>query len=106
MNNSIEGDTRIRIAQFLPSAIAFALQSYESFASGPISDEEPKNFSAHHNACKVAIAHIELLIKLAKWVDQTQQDSNLSKADQQAFQSIMQSAQQELDAFNKSKEKK
>ena len=64
----IEDDTRRRIAAFLPGAIAKALGSYELF-SGQDAPDEAKEFTAHHNACKVAIAHIELLIKLARWAD-------------------------------------
>ena len=64
----IENQTRERISAFLPDAIAQALTSYHRFADQNI-PEDAKGFSAHHSACKVAIAHIELLIKLARWAD-------------------------------------
>ena len=66
---TIEQDTRAQIAGFLPDAIATALQSYKNFYIGEAVFETAKEFSAHHAACKAAIAHIELLIKLAKWAD-------------------------------------
>ena len=63
----IENKTRAAIAEFLPGAIAAALQSYSRFlddAAKASEDQDSKDFKAHHDACKMAIAHIELLIKL------------------------------------------
>ncbi len=65
----LEDETKTRIAAFLPEAIATALRSYARFAGHDAPTEEARDFTAHHNACKVAIAHIELLVKLARWVD-------------------------------------
>jgi hypothetical protein len=64
----IEIQTREAIIAFLPGAIAAALLSYSRFLEEQATKEDPtdaKNFKAHHDACKVAIAHIELLVKLA-----------------------------------------
>ena len=60
--------TREEIAAFLPHALQTALESYKEF-SGKDVPEDPKDFKAHHDACKVAIAHIQLLTKLAEWAD-------------------------------------
>ncbi|MAY99507.1 MAG: hypothetical protein CMH32_03145 [Micavibrio sp.] len=65
----IEEETRRQIAHFLPDAIAKTLQSYKDFYDSDAGFESAKEFSAHHSACKAAIAHVELLIKLAKWAD-------------------------------------
>lgn len=65
---SIEAGSRARIAAFLPEAIGKALESYYAFVAQEVSDDV-KAFSAHHSAGKVAIAHIELLLKLARFVD-------------------------------------
>lgn len=68
----IEVQSRKAIAEFLPRAIESALFSYEQFSLDHSTSNESlqsKDFKAHHDACKVAIAHIELLIKLAKWAD-------------------------------------
>lgn len=65
----LESQTKDRIAAFLPEAIGTALRSYARFAGQDAPTEEARDFTAHHNACKVAIAHIELLVKLARWVD-------------------------------------
>ena len=68
MNDRIEDATRVQVASFLPAAIEKALASYHVFSDQDIPDDA-KGFSAHHSACKVAIAHVELLLKLARWAD-------------------------------------
>jgi hypothetical protein len=68
MTDRIEDATRAQVASFLPAAIEKALASYHAFSDQDIPDDA-KGFSAHHGACKVAIAHVELLLKLARWAD-------------------------------------
>ncbi len=58
-------ETRARIAELLPQALRSSLDSYHEFVTTGISDQKTKDFSAHHTAAKVALAHIQLLIKLA-----------------------------------------
>ncbi len=72
---------------FLPEALGKALYSYQEFMEQEI-PTDVKGFSAHHAAAKVAIAHVELLVKLGKSVDRSKdpQDSQatalmLSKAE-------------------------
>jgi len=61
----IEQQMRQRIAEILPDALARALTSYHVFSQQQAADEA-KEFAAHHSACKIAISHIELLLKLAR----------------------------------------
>ncbi|QQG36012.1 MAG: hypothetical protein HYS17_11005 [Micavibrio aeruginosavorus] len=68
MNTRIEQQSRARIAAFLPDAIRMALNSYQKF-SHEIHGGDDKSFKEHHMACKVAISHIDLLLKLARWAD-------------------------------------
>lgn len=68
MNSKIEENTRAQIASFLPDVLTSALLSYQQFMEQDVS-KKASEFKDYHNACKVAIAHIELLIKLAKWAD-------------------------------------
>lgn len=68
MNIKIEQQSRAQIAAFLPDAIRMALNSYQKF-SHEIHGENEKSFKDHHTACKVAISHIDLLLKLARWAD-------------------------------------
>lgn len=64
----ITTNTRAQVAEFLPDAIDRALHSYRAFMAGNVPDDA-KGFSAHHTACKVAIAHVDLLLKLARWAE-------------------------------------
>lgn len=61
-----DGNARARIAEFLPNAFTKAFQSYHDFMQLDV-PTVAKEFSAHHTAAKVAVAHIELLIELAEW---------------------------------------
>nr|BDD44021.1 hypothetical protein 14 [Alphaproteobacteria bacterium] len=68
----LEEKTRRDIAAFLPEAIETALESYRVFSMEQATKDEDSSsaeFKRHHDACKVAIAHIKLLIELAKWAD-------------------------------------
>ena len=99
MDLKIENKTREAIANFLPDAIKNTLDSYHDFSSGQVPDDA-KGFSAHHSACKVAIAHIDLLIKLARWADLP--DENIKDKDEnQLLAQMIISAQSELEEYNK-----
>ena len=65
----IEDASRAQIAEFLPDALKTALTSYHQFSQQAVEIGDAKLFGAHHTACKVAIAHIDLLLKLARWAD-------------------------------------
>ena len=94
MNQSIEDTSRAQIASFLPDAIAKALTSYHKFMDAP-HESEAKAFSAHHGACKAAIAHIELLLKLARWADLP--DARTGSSNEQIMLAAMvQEAEEEL----------
>ena len=71
---TIEALSRTQIAEALPDAIETALISYRIFSTQNNTDT-PKLFGDHHNACKAAIAHIELLLKLARWIDLDDQNN-------------------------------
>ena len=94
----IEVRMRESIAKFLPCAIETAVVSYQNFSqeeATAVENLDAKAFKAHHDACKVAIAHIELLIKLARWADLP--DPHLEDENhQKTLQSIIESAQGEL----------
>jgi len=100
--SEIKDDTRQRIAEFLPGAIAAALKSYRDFLhAGPADLEDgqegdpAKHFKNHHDACKVAIAHIELLIKLGKAVEAHAED--LEYAKRQQLHEMVEKAQKEIE---------
>ena len=60
--------TRAKIAACLPEAIDKAIRSYRDY-SAEEPDGERVGFGAYHTACKAAIAHLQLLLKLAAWAD-------------------------------------
>lgn len=70
---------RQEITRVLPAAIKKALGSYENFVADN-SYADPREFSVHHTACKAAITHLELLLKLAKWADITATTNNEDNA--------------------------
>ncbi len=87
----IEDRTRAQIAAFLPGALKKALSSYKAFRKEKPPLNSPKDFKAHHDACKAVIAHIQLLLKLAEWahlpdksssteIDQTELAGMIKKA--------------------------
>ncbi len=98
MNKKIEDESRAQIALFLPDAIARALTSYHRFAEQSVPDGV-KEFSAHHSACKVAIAHVELLLKLARWADlpDAQADDHNGRM---IMTALLQEAEAEVLAYN------
>lgn len=52
----------------LPGLIGAAMGAYEGLAAGaPPTD--PKDAIQHHGACKAALAHLDLLAKLARWAE-------------------------------------
>lgn len=67
----IEEKQRQQIAEFLPHAIYRAVSSYHEFMDDERRSStrtQPDQFKEHHSACKVALAHIELLFKVAREV--------------------------------------
>ena len=68
MSTKIQDQSREQIAEFLPEAIRIALNSYQTYSIAGDTTDEAK-FKNHHAACKIAISHIDLLLKLARWAD-------------------------------------
>lgn len=69
----------------LPKRIGEAVTRYDDFVLQE-PGETPKDFAAHQAACKSALAHIELLVKLLRWAaDEDRQENGdedaLSEAD-------------------------
>ncbi len=61
---------RDRLSSLLPPLLENAAASYQAFA-GLDPPEDVKGFTAHHAACKAALAHLDLLAKLARWAEGT-----------------------------------
>ena len=59
---------RATLAEELPERIAAVLAAYDTFAGMVVADKA-KAFAAHHTACKAALAHADLLVRLLKWAE-------------------------------------
>lgn len=94
----IAGDARVRIAQFLPHALEKALRSYQIFQEESEHHASSKDFKAHHDASKTAIAHIELLLKLVEKLDLFDVSNNDTA--HAALAEMIQSARGEVDRYN------
>jgi hypothetical protein len=55
-----------QIAAQVDQAIARVIASYHAFAKTAPMSADPKEFAAHHAACKAALAHLDLLLKIAR----------------------------------------
>lgn len=91
-DNLLEEKSRKQIAAFLPQAMNKTLSSYHSFMAQDVPDDA-KGFSAHHSAAKVAIAHIELLLKLARWADLPQAKSSQHAAQEAMLATLLRDAE-------------
>jgi hypothetical protein len=85
MTEKIEHATREQIATFLPSALQKAIDFYLSIKMEEETKEKKrtsKDYKEYHDACKVGLAHIKLLLELAQWADlprDVDEDENLSE---------------------------
>jgi hypothetical protein len=61
-------DVRLLVRTRLPSLIQDALTSYDNFSAGA-PPEDAKSFLAYQTACRAAVAHLEMLLKLAAFAD-------------------------------------
>ncbi|TAN78312.1 MAG: hypothetical protein EPN20_01030 [Magnetospirillum sp.] len=59
---------RQRLAGILPGRIHAAVAGYEEF-TGTVPPADAKGFAAWHAAAKAALAHVDLLVKLARWAE-------------------------------------
>ena len=96
MYNILEDKTRLKIAEFLPGAIEQVLKSYRDFLASEVFTKT-EDFKKNHEACKAAITHVELIIKLTERINQ-----NGSEEPSEDLHAMLESAYAELE---KSEEK-
>lgn len=93
----MEQGMRERIAGFLPRALETAIGAYKF--SAVQKDKDGAVMKKHQDACKVAVAHVELLYKLSEKIgkktnsDTEQNDEDINK--------MIRKAQQEISLFDK-----
>jgi len=94
---NIESNLRERIAKFLPRAMEIALGSYRHVTI--MEKGDAGDLKKQHEACKVAIAHLELLLKLARWADVGGEQGAVQD---DALGDLIRAAQGELAEYEKS----
>ena len=62
------GTIRAACRADLPGRIAAALEEYRNFVAEP-PPADAKGFAAWQAAAKAALAHVEVLVKLARWAE-------------------------------------
>jgi hypothetical protein len=89
---------------FLPSALEKALRSYEELTDVKDSDKL-KEFTEYHMAAKVAISHIELLLKVIKLSDVTSTENTKGAKDKstelEKISAMITQAETELNTYEK-----
>ncbi|MCB1782376.1 MAG: hypothetical protein KDI13_00120 [Alphaproteobacteria bacterium] len=95
----IEAGMRKRIAEFLPKALETAVASYKTFSDKQSHEGDPVKFKAYHDACKVALAHIELLMKLVKLADLPEPHLS-SEIRQEELRSLIEAAHGDTKGFD------
>lgn len=96
MTNKLEGWARQSVRRFLYHAIRKNLESYRRFSGRP-NFIKTKDFSEHHAACKMAITHLDLLLKMAKWADMGEEGSG----SRDEMLKLMREAQDELTSYKR-----
>jgi 3-dehydroquinate dehydratase len=89
----IGAQARAQIAETLPQALDKAIASYHEFMNEP-NGQKSNDFKNHHVACKAALAHIELLLKLAQMVD-VEMDDKINH-----LEDLFKNARAELEGHN------
>jgi len=88
-------DVRNQLSAALPSLIQSTTQSYEVFSNADV-PEDAKGFSAHHAACKAALSHVELLTKLARWAENTEEDKVVTLSEDEEIAGLLAGARAAL----------
>ncbi len=86
------------LSAYLRSGLEQAVHSYSDFKKIKISNE-PKDFTAYHNACKSALMHIALLLKLIQNTTNTENQTAVPDWLQMARQALQSESEETDDAF-------
>lgn len=104
MPQLLEDGTRRSVAAFLPYAVTHITDTYKAFMAADMSEDDSKKFAAKVNAGKVALAHLELLLKLAKLLEG---GGAVQEGDAERHSSLLEQARaeiMELERLNKKTE--
>ncbi len=92
---------RATIARLVPEAMERAVQSYRGFvlSGGADGFDDPKKFKDHHAAGRSALAHLEVLLRLARWSTAGDAVVGGDREDEAALLAMVSDARQTLAAL-------
>src|SRR5262245_49343285 len=91
----LASDMRGRIAAALPNVLAKALTDYEKFLDAKGESETSKTFKERHEACKAAVAHIAMIVKVAGEIGDEENPGGESQ--QKILETLLLDARKELE---------
>ena len=79
---TFEEYARSEITAILKETTEKAIASYYCYARKDFQNDMAKDFTEYHKSCKIAAAHLDLLIRLARWADksETAKEENIDEA--------------------------
>lgn len=97
---TLDNDLRERVKRFLPHALEKVMASHRANAPAhPYNPKkrkhEPLEVKRHHDACKSALSHIQLLINLAKDIEK--EDGSSSNDEKESLKDMLIEAKREID---------
>lgn len=103
--SNLTDEVRKKIVGALPDVLAKALTDYQQFLDKTKKEtaETPQEFKARHDACKAALGHIALIVKLAQQV--MAGDDGAGDPNQKiVLEALLADARQELENYEKNPE--
>jgi hypothetical protein len=94
---------KAKIKKIMPFFINETLDRYSDFYNSE-NPSDAKEFSAHHSACKSALAHIETLLKIARWSDEKHEHKTLEIDWKSMAENALNSLDKERDFLNNEEE--
>lgn len=90
----IQEDVRLRMCKFLPKAIETALASYRRMSRR--AEHDYTDYKKQQDACKVALGHVQLLLKLGADVVSIM-EHDAPEDEQKVMLDLIRNAQNEID---------
>lgn len=86
------------LAEILPRVIRQSIIKYYRFIRDPMNEESTEKFQKHQAACKAAVAHLELLLKLSKTLEASESGGGGKEAAQ--LEKLLEKTAQDMARFS------
>jgi hypothetical protein len=97
MSGKIEDQLASQVAKYLPDVLAVAITNHKRYAAR--GEQDTKDFVVRQNACKAAVAHIELMVKLARLIDRRGGADIVDGNNRVMLDAMMREAEAELELY-------